>query len=330
MNYLSEVQSIFRHSLRLHPARLIVANYSNSSVKEPPKIPKDNEIYDEDAQASVQELLIEEEEDVKARERKIKAMRNKSRLNKTHRNLLFNLPKPDEEYTWDKTLQFSRKQFGKYGSASGIDPRLCFFTPAEVADKTEYERVAYPYTIPDMIEQVKHEKAAKQTEIVVREKKIAENLTKLNKWMDDLNARVAKKEAEVRLAKEKREKLMEDIRQELGFRIDQRDPRFKELIEKKELEAKKEKKADKKKKREELLMQKLKEQAESELQNIKKPTAATTEADDKDGDDVEEEVAEAKQAKASKTEKGKGKSTDKAKDDSDSDGDSDDEKKKKK
>lgn len=304
MNYLSEVRTVFRHAIRLQPGRLSVVNYSKVAE------PKDDEIVlDDDKDAINVSEVLADEVDVEAREKEIQLMRNKSRLNKTHRNFLFNLPKPDEEYKWDKTLDFSRKQFARYGSKSGIDPRLCFFTPEEVADKKEYYRVAYPYTIQEIVEKNKQAKIEQQAKIEEREKKIAQNLTRLDKWMGDLNKRIAQKEEEAREAKAKREALLEEIRQEFGFKIDYRDPRFKELMEKKELEAKKAKKAEKKKKREEQLMQKLKEQAQDTIEKSKEGNKETEKAG-----------------------KSKEKSKEKTKDDdssSSSDSDSDDEKDKK-
>lgn len=311
MNYLSEVQTVFRHAIRLHSSlRLCVVNYSKVTGSK-----DDDFVYDDDADAvKVSEVLVDEE-DVVEREREIQRMRNKSRLNKTHRNLMFKLPKPEEEYKWDKTLYFTRRQYAKYGSQTGIDPRLCFPTPEERADREEYNRVAYPYTIQQMVEMNQQVKMEKEAAVIEREKKIAQNLSKLDKWMDDLNKRVAQKEQEAKKAKSKREALLEDIRQEFGFKIDFKDPRFQALMEKKELEAKKAKKAEKKKQREEQLIQKLKEQAEETMEKNKKDDDKTKQAAKSTGDS-------------------KAKSKENAKDDSgsssDSDSDSDDEKNKNK
>ena len=60
----------------------------------------------------------------------------------------------------------------------------------------EYEKVAHPQTLQEMMahnEQVKLEKADK---IVKRELLIASNLTKLQKWTDDLVNKRSKKEEE--------------------------------------------------------------------------------------------------------------------------------------
>lgn len=307
MSYLSEVRTVFRNALRLQSSRLSVKEYSKIAD------PKDDEVYNEDeaGKLSVSELLVDEE-DTEAREKEIERMRNKSRLNKTHRNFLFDRPKPLEEYKWDQTVYFNRKEFGRYGYASGVDPRLCFYTPDEIADKKEFERVAYPFTIQEMAETVKQEKAEKRAAVAAREKKIAQNFTKLDKWMAELNARIAKKEEEARMAKEKREQLLEDIRQEFGFKIDFRDPRFKAMMEKKELEQKKAKKAEKKKKREEQLMEKLKEQAEQTA-----PTTKSTPSPDSAQGEKQKKPKDDKKAKDSQ-------------DSDSSDSDSDDEKEKEK
>lgn len=320
MSYLSEVSTVFRNAIRVQSIRLCRANYSKSAT------PKDDEVYNEDDEGkfNVNELLVDEEVDSKKRERQIERMRNKSRLRKTHRNLLYDLPQPLDEYPWDHTVAFSRTQYGRYGAASGVDPRLCFYTPSELADKQEYERVAYPYTIQQMIEMNKQEKAEKDAKIRERERKIATNLTKLDKWMADLNERVAKKEEEVRLAKEKRERMLEDIRQEIGFKIDYKDPRFKALMEQKEIEAKKMKKKEKKQKREELLIEKLKEQAKATLEETNAKTAAAATADETDEKD---EAAVKKQAKTKAKSK---KSKDKESKSSDSDSDGEKEEKKEK
>lgn len=291
MNYLSEVGTVFRQAIRLQSTRLVVANYSKTTE------PKADEVYDEDENnTSITDLLVDEV-DAAAREQQIMRMQDKSRLRKTQRNFLFNLPKPDEEFPWDKTLYFSRKQYARYGSQTNINPRICFYTPAEVADKQEFERVAYPLTIQQMVEVVKKEKADKLEAIRQREEKIAQNLMKLEKWKQDLHLRIAKKEEEAQAARTKREQMLEDIRQEIGFKIDFKDPRFQALMEKKELEAKKAKKAAKKKQREDQLLEKLKEQAKETLdksegdedKSKKEKSKADSDSSDSDSDDEKEE-----------------------------------------
>lgn len=69
-----------------------------------------------------------------------------------------------------------------------------------------------------------------------------------------MNAKIAKKEAELLEAKQKREKIIEEIREELGYNVDPRDERFQAILEQKEKEDKKKKKELKKKMRAEKLL----------------------------------------------------------------------------
>lgn len=277
MSYLSELTAILRNAVRSQSRlRLTVANYSKSSA------PKDEEVYDEDKeeQKKLAEIFAEEV-DEEAREKEIEKMRNKSKLRDMHRRFLNNEPINPVDYQWDRTVLYARQQYGRYGEASGFDPRLCFETPDEADDKREYERVAYPYTVLGQMEANRQAKAEKAAAIREREDKIEKNLEKMDKWTSDLNARIAKKEKEALEAKEKRERIMEEVRQHFGFKIDFRDPRFQALIEEKEKEQKKAKKAERKKKQEQVLMERLSEQAK-EL--TKKKTVETNKDDDSDDD----------------------------------------------
>lgn len=332
MNYLCEVRTVFRHAMRLQSSRLSVAKYSKNVE------PKEDEVYDEDKHGKLGvEDVLKDDIDVEERERQIELMRNKSRLNKTHRNVVFNQPLPDEEYQWDKTLYYTRKQFGKFGSKAGIDPRLCFYTPEELADHAEYERVAYPYTIQEVVASNKKAKAEKLEAIRQRENKIAANLTKLDKWMEDLKIRIAQKEKDAIAAKEKRAQLLEDIRREVGFKIDFKDPRFQALMEKKELEEKKAKKAQKKAKNEARTAERLKQQAQNLTAEANDDAKKVEESkvDEKNDANEDEVAAKSQPAPKEKAKKGKAKTKDDQKKDdssssSDSESDDEDNKKKKK
>lgn len=321
MNYLSEVKTVFRHAFRLQaPARIAALNYSTKDTAATAPI-KDDEVYNEDeaGKEDVSELIVAEDVDAAQREIDIQRKQNKSRLKRTQRNFLTNQPRPFEDLQTTVSLYQMRKQYALYGSASGVDPRVCFYTPAELDDLNEYDRVKYPLTIQQLMETVKREKDEKARAIRDREDKIEANLLKLDKWKADLEARMAKKEAEARLAKSKREQLLEDIRQEIGFKIDFKDPRFKALMEKKELEAKKAKKVAKKQKREELLIAKVKEQAQAALTGVQTPSA---QPNDEADDDKNAAKSNAKKEKVAKK-----KPTNDDADSESSDSDSDDEQK---
>lgn len=85
-----------------------------------------------------------------------------------------------------------------------------------------------------------------------------------DKWKAALQAKLEKKEADVLLAKQRKERMMEELREQFGFYIDPRDERFKEMLEQKEKEDKKKKKELKKQKKAERMMLLLKK-AEDEM-----------------------------------------------------------------
>lgn len=281
MSFLCELTSIVRNVTRFQSRRLAVANYSKATDS---KKGDEDQVWDEDEETK-KELasIFSEEVDVDARARDIERMRNKSRLTKNHRCKLYNKPVDEGDYQWDKTVYYVRKQFGRFGYASGVDPRFCFDTPDEADDKREYERVAYQYTIQSAMEANRQAKLEKAAAIKAREDKIAANLGKLDKWIGDMNARMAKKEELAREAKEKRERIMEEVRQHFGFKIDFRDPRFQALIEEKEKAQKKAKKQERKKKQETVLMERLQEQAKDLI------TKKTAKKANDDGDDSDDE-----------------------------------------
>lgn len=79
--------------------------------------------------ASVNEndSIVEFEADLEnkaAEDTRVETLRNKSRLLDQHRNMLHETTPYSEPQSWvHKTLKYQRKQYGKYGTASGADPR---------------------------------------------------------------------------------------------------------------------------------------------------------------------------------------------------------------
>lgn len=99
------------------------------------------------------------------------------------------------------TLRYNRKLFGKYGKASGVNPAICWPTKQELADTVEYEKVAHPSTITEMMAEAHRLRKEKNEKIAQRQKEIVERMGKLQGWIKEVEDKVAKKEAEVRAAK---------------------------------------------------------------------------------------------------------------------------------
>nr|CAH7745369.1 unnamed protein product [Callosobruchus chinensis] len=135
----------------------------------------------------------------------------------------------------------------------------------------EYEKVAYPYTIPDIVASAKKQQAEKEEQTRARQEDIVKKVAKLDQWKKELHEKIAKKEQEANVAKQKKDRLIEEVRKHFGYTVDPRDERFKEMLEKKEKEQKKAMKEERKKMREAKMMDKLLKKATSDQSSEESP-----------------------------------------------------------
>ncbi|GAB0096037.1 growth arrest and DNA damage-inducible proteins-interacting protein 1 [Sergentomyia squamirostris] len=238
--------------------------------KTPGEAAKELNITSEAEPAAVAEFVDDDDEQEELRAF-YESKRNKSRLLSQHRNVVLERKPYRGAESWvHNSLRYKRTMIGRYGIAgSGEDPRICFPTTEELAEKEEYNRVAYPDTIQQMRKRIEDEKRWKREKIQKREDEIALKLSKLEKWSTEFRNRVAKAEAEAQAAKDRRERLVEEVRRHFGFKLDARDERFKELLAQKEKEDKKKQKEARKKAREEKVIAKLLAKGETDTSGEK-------------------------------------------------------------
>ncbi|KAK9886049.1 hypothetical protein WA026_014833 [Henosepilachna vigintioctopunctata] len=211
------------------------------------------------------------ETDIALKEEQIQLKRNKSRLRENDRRFLLETnPYPEDRHWHHGTIKYKRRLYGRYGKESGVDPAICWPTDQELQDVIEYEKVAYPYTILEMVKTAQESRNLKNIETAKRQQDILVKLSKLEGWKRDMEMRIAKKESEANAARQKKERLIEEVRKHFGYKVDPKDDKFKELLEKKEKEQKKIDKEARRKEREAKLMEKLK--------NKKKENKDTNEA----------------------------------------------------
>ncbi|XP_047545792.1 growth arrest and DNA damage-inducible proteins-interacting protein 1 [Vanessa atalanta] len=193
-----------------------------------------------DLEQNEQVVLIDDTEDVQAKEAEIEKKRNKSGLTQAHYNII-NGRRPYEEPKCiaHLTVKYSRKMYGKYGIASGVNPSLCWPTREELKEKKEFESVAYPYTIKEVMDSVEIKRQEQKLKTEQREMELASKFAKLDQWKKELNDKINKKANEVKAAKQKKERLVEEVRRHFGFTLDPRDERFQEMLAKREKEQKK-------------------------------------------------------------------------------------------
>lgn len=220
----------------------IVARRSSTKQQEAPEI--------EVVTTSIENVLSE---------REVERICNKSRLNHGHRNLV-NGRQPYNEpvHRFHNTVKFKRRMYGRYGETSNVYPGLAWPTAEDLEDQREYERVAYPLTIQQMQQNALNRLDAERQEIEVRQQKIDDNMRKLNSWLKEVRDKAEKKTLEAQLVKEKKERLIEEVKKHFGYKIDPKDDRFKEMLAKREKEEKKKSRDEKKKLREEKLLKYLK------------------------------------------------------------------------
>lgn len=172
-------------------------------------------------------------------------------------------------------------------------------------EKNEYERVAFPKTVTEMMQINEQVKQAKRDRIAKREITIAKNLEKLGQWSKDIEMRKEKKETvsvvgsssdfnsnfwrfqEARVAKERKDRLIEEVRRHFGYTIDPRDDRFKEMLDMKEKQMRKVMKEKKRADKETKLMSKL-------IDEKPDKKAEPAEDVDEDEDDVHDDDDEKK------------------------------------
>ncbi|EDW40280.1 GL25171 [Drosophila persimilis] len=182
---------------------------------------------------------------------------NKSGLQEQHKNIVMGVPPYRDAQSWiHLTEKYQRKVYGLYGAKSNVNPKICFDSKAE-------QEVMQLDTFFKVLEKSRLEKAEKIQKTNDRDEDIAKKLDKLEQWKSDLNAKVAKREAEAAAAIARKERLVEEVRRHFGFKVDTRDERFKEMLEQKEKEDKKKQKEAKRKAKEEKMMAKLVEKTSS-------------------------------------------------------------------
>lgn len=197
-----------------------------------------------------------EEEDL------IEQKRNKSRLRAHHYNSIHHqLPEnlsEDEEFAM--SLRAQRKRYGEFGAASGINLAKLWPSKEELELEKEWEKVARPHSVQEMISIAKKAKEDEERAIQKRQEELMQKVAKLEGWKKEVRDRIMKQELEAQIAKEKKEKLIEEVRQILGFQIDPKDERFKEALLQKEKEEKKAKKEAKKLARQKRMIERLRQE----------------------------------------------------------------------
>ncbi|XP_025829094.1 uncharacterized protein LOC112904083 [Agrilus planipennis] len=96
----------------------------------------------------------------------------------------------------------------------------------------EYERAYNPHTLQEGWKILEEKRQNEEETIRLRDKEIGENLKKRFVWEKELQDKIAKKAEALRVAREKKSRLIDEVCRKLGFAVNPRDPKFQEALEK--------------------------------------------------------------------------------------------------
>ncbi|XP_071765799.1 large ribosomal subunit protein mL64 [Centroberyx gerrardi] len=162
------------------------------------------------------------------------------------------IPDKDSEETpeWQKTAKYDRKLYGRYGSASGIDPATLWPSPDQLEEIIADEKEWHP-PLQVMLKNIAAKEKEETEKRLAKEKLIAANMAKMPKMIADW--RREKRESKVKQKEEKarRTKMLAEARERFGYALDPRSAKFLEMVAEIEKEEKKKKKIIKRRLKEE-------------------------------------------------------------------------------
>ncbi|XP_023251711.1 growth arrest and DNA damage-inducible proteins-interacting protein 1-like [Seriola lalandi dorsalis] len=162
------------------------------------------------------------------------------------------IPDKDDRETpeWQKTARYDKKLFGRYGTASGIDP-ASLWPSHEQLDKIIAEENEWHPPLEVMLKNIKIKEKEETRKRLAKEKLIAANMAKMPKMIADW--RREKRESKLKQKEEKarRDMLLSQARERFGYAVDPRSPKFLEMVAEIEKEEKKRRKLVKRRLKEE-------------------------------------------------------------------------------
>ncbi|XP_071952549.1 large ribosomal subunit protein mL64-like [Antedon mediterranea] len=143
-------------------------------------------------------------------------------------------------------LSLIRRKYAKEGASSGIDPGIMWPTKEELKARTE-EDLEFEPSLKQMQDELLIEKQEREQKELAKAKAIEDGMKKMPSLIKDFKKKQLEKFAEEEAAKEKRQRLLEEAKEKMGYAIDPRNPRFQQMLADIEKEEKRKKKELKKK-----------------------------------------------------------------------------------
>lgn len=206
--------------------------------------------------------ILEELREPDLTEEDILQKRFKSRLpERVYKMFIKKEPVPNDHY-YNFYMNRLRANYARFGKESQLNPGICWPTREEVLETIECDKIFEP-SLEARLKRVEESRLAEEKRKQEVEEEVDKNMANLDKWIADYHAKNEKKTAEQLALKQKKEKLIDEICEYLGYEIDPRDPRFQEAVEQRNKEQKKARKVKKQQESYEKMITKLKQMADS-------------------------------------------------------------------
>ena len=206
--------------------------------------------------------ILEELREPDLTEEEIMQKRFKSRLPERIYKMFIEKEPVSNDAAYNFEMKRLRAYYARFGKESKLNPGICWPTREEVLEKIKYDEIFEP-PLEVRLKNVEAARLAEEKRKEEVEKEVDKNMANLDKWIADYHAKIEKKNAEQLALKQKKEKLIDEISEYLGYEIDPRDPRFQEAVEQRQKEQKKARKVQKQQESYEKMITKLKQMAES-------------------------------------------------------------------
>ncbi|KAK7482660.1 hypothetical protein BaRGS_00026069, partial [Batillaria attramentaria] len=132
---------------------------------------------------------------------------------------------PEIRNEYQQTVRYQSKLYGKFGTESGVDPRLMWPTKQKAVELTELRREWEP-TLEERMATLQMQKEDEARKLQEREEQVVRNMAKMDQWIAEYRQKLAKKGDEAKAKEEKKRKLLEEAREFFGYYVDLRDAKF--------------------------------------------------------------------------------------------------------
>lgn len=160
------------------------------------------------------------------------------------------------KYEFEYVMKKMRRDYANFGRSTGINPGIMWPTKDELKEIMYYDKKFNP-PLSELLAKEKERQRLAAEEIQKREEEVESNMAKLDAWRIAMLEKEAKKRTKAEEERIKKEQMILEVREYIGYNVDPSDPKFKEVMEMKEEERRKAEKAAKKKAKQERILAKL-------------------------------------------------------------------------